>query len=110
MSSLKKNSVTEQLNPDLHSNPRPRLNADGVAAAMCPQVARTSARSATPVARDGKQAGGRRRPKRSLSRGAGHRAATTMPTKRNRATATSATTSNRSTVADHRTATMATHR
>ena len=98
-------SVTEQSNPDLHSNPRPRprprLSAGGVAAAMCPQVAQTSARSATRVARAERRADGRRRPRKSPSSGVGRRAATTTPTKRNRATATSVTTSNRFTAADH---------
>lgn len=108
--------VTEQPNPDLHSNPRPRprLSAVEVGAATCPQVAQTSAQSATRVARAGREAGGRRRPKKSQSSGAGHRAVTTTPTKRNRATATSVTTSNRFTAADpmcnRATMTMATHR
>lgn len=96
-------SVIEQPNPDLRSNPRPRprLSAGGVAAVMCPRVAQTSARSATRVARAERQAGGRRRPRKSPSSGAGRRAATTTPTKRNRATAMSVTTSNRFTAADH---------
>ncbi len=96
-------SVTEQPNPDLRSNPRPRprLSADGVAAAMCPRVAQTSAQSATLVARAERRAGGRRRPRKSPSSGAGRRAATTTPTKRNRATAMSVTTSNRFTAADN---------
>lgn len=95
--------VTEQLNPDLHSNPRPRprFSAGGVAAVMCPRVAQTSAQSATRVGKAERRAGGRRRPRRSLSSGAGRRAATTTRTKRNRATATSVTTSNRFTAADH---------
>lgn len=96
-------SVTEQPNPDLRSNPRPRLrlSAGGVAAVMCPRVAQTSAQSATRVARAERRAGGRRRPRKSPSSGAGRRAATTTPTKRNRATAMSVTTSNRFTAADH---------
>lgn len=96
-------SVTEQSNPDLRSNPRPRtrLSAGGVAAVMCPQVAQTSVQSATHVAKAERRAGGRRRPKKSPSSGAGRRAATTTPTKRNRATAMSATTSNRFIAADH---------
>lgn len=93
-------SATEQPSPDLHSNPRPRPSAGGAAAATCRRAARTSARSATLGAKAGRREGGRRRPKRNRSSGAGHRAATTTPTKRNRATATSATTSNRSTAAD----------
>lgn len=97
--------VTEQPNPDLRSNPRPRprlrLSAGGVAAVMCPRVAQTSAQSATRVARAERRAGGRRRPRKSPSSGAGRRAVTTTPTKRNRATATSVTTSNRFTAADH---------
>lgn len=95
--------VTEQSNLDLRSNPRPRPrpSAGGVAAVMCPRVAQTSAQSATRVARAGKRAGGRRRPRKSPSSGAGRRAATTTPTKRNRATAMSVTTSNRFTAADH---------
>lgn len=96
-------SVTEQPNPDPRSSPRPRPrpSAGGVAAAMCPQVAQTSAQSATRVARAERRAGGRRRPRKSPSSGAGRRAATTTPTKRNRATAMSVTTSNRFTAADH---------
>lgn len=93
--------VTEQPNPDLHSNPRPRLSAGEVAAVMCPRVAQTSAQSVIHVARVERRADGRRRPKKSPSSGAGRRAATTTPTKRNRATAMSATTSNRFTAADH---------
>lgn len=94
-------SVNEQQNPDLRSNPRPRLSAGGVAAVMCPRVAQTSAQSATRVVRAESQEDGRRRPKKSRSSGAGHKAVTTTPTKRNRATATSVTTSNRFTAADH---------
>lgn len=94
--------VTEQPSLDHPSSPRPRLrpNADGVAAVTCPRVAQTSVQSATHVARAGREAGGRRRPKKSLSSGVGHRAVTTTPTKRNRATATNVTTSNRFTAAD----------
>lgn len=96
-------SVTEQPNPDLHSNPRlrPRFSAGGVAAVMCPQVAQTFAQSAIREARAERWEGGRRRPRKSPSSGAGRRAATTTPTKRNRATAMSVTTSNRFTAADH---------
>ncbi len=97
------NSVTGQSNPGLRSNPRPRprLSAGGVAAVMCPQVAQTSVQNATLVARVERRADGRRRPKKSPSSGAGRKAATTTPTKRNRATAMSVTTSNRFTAADH---------
>lgn len=94
-------SATEQPSPDLHSNPRPRPSAGGAAAVTCRRVARTSVRSATHGAKAGRREGGRRRPRRSQSSGAGHRAATTTPTKRNRATATSVTTSNRFIAADH---------
>lgn len=96
-------SGTELSNPDLRSNPRPRtrLSAGGVAAVMCPQVAQTSVRSVTHVAKAERQAGGRRRPKKSPSSGAGRMAATTTPTKRNRATAMSVTTLNRSIAPDN---------
>lgn len=91
-------SATARSSPGLRSNRR--RSAGGAAAVTCPQVARTCVQSVTRVARPGRWAGGRRRPKKSPSSAAGRRAATTMPTRRNRATATSATTSNRSTAAE----------
>lgn len=93
--------VTVPLSQDPHSNPRPRHSVAGVAAVMCPQDAQTSVQSATHVARAGRGVDGRRRPRKSQSSDAGHRAVTTTRTKRNRATATSVTTLNRFIAADH---------
>lgn len=104
--------VTEQPSLDHRSNHRPRHSVVGVAAVMCPRVAQTSAQSATHGARAERGAEGRRRPRKSPSSDAGHRAVTTTLTKRNRATATSVTTLNRFIAADHihNQATMMTHR